>query len=140
MQSVEALQALLAGEPSPAALEVLRAGVATYMAHRGRIGLDRCLKLPSAAAHLRAERDRHLVDALRLVDGSARARAAEVRRMLLALASGGTYRRWRALGALPQYATPMQVACYHALACGRDSAVACVPSDRLLWGLARKTE
>jgi len=139
MQSVEALALLLTDAPPPQALELVRAAVQTFLHHKGRLSLDRCFKVPSAARFARFERDRHLADALRLVEGSSRARAAAVRTMLLALASGGTYRRWRALGFLPSYASAMQTACYHALACGKDPAVPFVPSDRLLWALARKS-
>jgi hypothetical protein len=137
--ALEALGLLLA---DPAALppehaQILRRGVAQYMRSSGAVPLDRCLGLPTAAAFARARRDHAAAEAMKLLPGSARARAAALRSVLLRLAACGTWHRWRGADGVPADASPLQRHAFEVLSCGRDPTVPCVPSDRQLRDVAR---
>ena len=123
--------------PSPEALAMVRAAVQTFLHHKGRLSLDRCFKVPTPANFLRAERDRHITEALRAIAGpSDRARAMELRRMLLSMSSSGCWNRWRQLDGVPSYATTLQRCCHEVLSHGPDASAPYVPSERLLRQLA----
>lgn len=135
--SIAALAALLADEPlPPEGLQMLRRGVQTYLRHEGRLSLDRALQLPSGTQFRRAQRDHYIAEALRLVNApSDRARALELRRLLMTMAST-RWRRWRALGGVPADTSALDAACFEALSRGRNPAAPAVPSERTLRKLA----
>jgi len=131
--------ALLMVSDMPPELEVLRRGLQSYMRHEGRLPLDRALGLPSPRQFVRQQRDHHVVEALGLVDKpSARARVIELRRLLIEQAST-SWRRWRAAGGIPAYATPLQRAMFEILSRGPDTSRPTVPSPSTLRRCVKKT-
>ncbi|MFN9013850.1 MAG: hypothetical protein ACK5XU_17660 [Pseudomonadota bacterium] len=139
-QALEALTLLLRDWEAmpPAARELLRLGATTYLRAGAAITLDQALGLPSRAAFAREQRDHHAVEALRLLPGSGRARAAALRALLQRMAACGTWRRWRGVGGVPSEADALQRHAFQLLEHGPVPGAPFVPSDRHLRALASR--
>lgn len=126
---LRALVALLAEQPDPDALAVLRAAAETWLRAGGTISFDRLLRLPNARQLRRQTRDFAIDQCLRLVGGAnEHQRAVQLHKLLRDMAARDTWHRWREQGGAPAAADELHKRAFEVLSNGRDPAVPSVPA------------